>query len=164
MGLQWTLRPHGRPRKGNNAQMNQQKRLPSPLSVLLIVMAVGAPLAQLVCFPPQRRSGNWTDMDGHVVVAPVAQEFDRVEFGYIPSFRWFGNVGIAEEKGYLSKLGLEGRMLQHDRYRWEIDWLWVAILAQAVFFLFVAAWATAYARQLGERGKKEERKTDWKRG
>jgi hypothetical protein len=99
-------------------------------------MLAGAVIASTACLPPQRRAGIWEDNAGNVAPWYDAYRADRVEFGYIPSFRPPTNVGNREAIGYNSAISTSDvGSYRYSSYRWAIDWLWVAaaILLSAVF-------------------------------
>jgi hypothetical protein len=102
-------------------------------------------LALMICFPPMRRAGNWSDQ-ATSLRAPesVALEFDRSFFGYIPSYRWIGQVGEDVHGGLGPVVTSDERKTQFrsDRQRWAIDWSFLggqlAILAVLLLPFFRA--------------------------
>jgi hypothetical protein len=98
------------------------------------------PLFAVACFPPQRRAGNWTDVQGRTVAWTEATPFDRFEFGYVPTFQWVGDVGTCKEIGYTSKTTI-GRVgpLQYRYYCWVVDIPIAVVLAIACVTPFLFA-------------------------
>lgn len=84
-------------------------------------------LTLLICFPPMRRAGQWSDaVTGNPAAATAATEFDRKLFGYIPSYRWVGQLGSQAQSGPGSLVvDKHRRYYSSDQERWVIDWLYV---------------------------------------
>ena len=90
----------------------------------------------LICCPPLRRLGEWTDERRQPVPRQVANRFDRFEFGYLPSFQFVSNVGRVERVKAVSQVTLNGDgPYRYSQYCWSPDWLWIALLSlPAVIF------------------------------
>jgi len=98
-------------------------------------------VATIVCFPPQRRAGNWVDSMGKPPAWAVAHRLDRFEFGYIPSFCLLTNIGKVEATGYLSKVALrDAGTCSYRDYRWVVDWQWVAAVLIPSVALALTGW------------------------
>ncbi|MFO0866483.1 MAG: hypothetical protein U0744_17865 [Gemmataceae bacterium] len=111
-------------------------------------MIFGSSAVAAVCLPPLRRSGNWQiDPGGEKVPPAVSYDLDRDYFGWIPKFAWMGNAGAEEPMslGVILKLASHGETAVCDRFRWVIDWHFVAVEA-VVFVLIILPFVAATKR------------------
>ena len=99
-----------------------------------------AVLSALVCFPPQRRVGDWRDTQGQSMPAEQAKCFDRLEFGFLPSFQWLSNIGRQRPTGYLTTTTSEGHgPYLNSTFHWTLDWFWAAMLSALVLIVLAAS-------------------------
>jgi hypothetical protein len=72
-----------------------------------------------------RREGDWTEVaSGRKISSQVALEFDRFLYGYIPSFRWIGEIGGEETEEPDKTVTIQTLgPFRCTRYRWVIHWL-----------------------------------------
>jgi hypothetical protein len=88
-----------------------------------------------------RRAGQWIDQQTR---KPISQDdaltFDRWYFGYIPSYRWIGQWGEADDASCV--VTLQGRGSNElNGAHWQPDWLFVGVqFAVATIVLLPFAW------------------------
>lgn len=96
----------------------------------------------MVCFPPMRCIGHWTSEQADASAPPqVAAEYDRVEFGYLPSYRWIGECGQPLEDLTPTSLSV----LDHGKYQytsahWIIDSFYAGVQLIALLVTAVSIW------------------------
>lgn len=104
-------------------------------------------LTLLMCFPPMRRAGNWSDRETGKPAA-AATKLDRHLFGYIPTYRWVGQLGSAAEDdpGPVLTIDKHQTWYRKDQDRWVIDWLY---MGSELVVLAILMLPFAFARQRG---------------
>lgn len=119
-------------------------RSPGPITAetkfeLCLYVAI---LFALLCFPPQRRRGDWSRNDQIPILANERDQLDRTYFGYLPTFQFvspiFGGYRFSGEETNYQRL--EGCRYKMTLYGWGIDWLWMSVL----IFLLNGYALTAY--------------------
>src|SRR5262245_4569993 len=94
----------------------------------------------MCCFPPMRRTADWIECESGRPIPPQDQlAFDRDWYGYIPTYRWIGEVG-SEYKGDNVKyqIGFAGRgYCTPSRVYWVIDWWYLGAQFIALTVLFL---------------------------
>jgi hypothetical protein len=93
-------------------------------------------------FPPMRRAAEWRNAaTGEPIAANDAREFDRSLFGYFPTHRWIGTVGMEEPYEPTCVLTIpEYGTYRCQKYRWLIDWVYVTGQALLLGLVIVAFW------------------------
>ena len=104
-------------------------------------------LALLTCFPPMRRAGDWSDLDTGKLAAATTT-FDRHVFGWIPSYRWVGQLGseVEDDPGPVLTIDKHQTWYRQDHERWVIDWLY---MSSELVIVAILPLPFALARQRG---------------
>jgi hypothetical protein len=105
------------------------------------LLVYNAILFGLLCFPPQRRMGDWTRDDGTPITFTERNRLDRGWFGYLPTFQIASSLRTHHDCGseclYQPSPGLCCTL---NAYRWGIDWLWMLISVSLLNFYALAAY------------------------
>jgi hypothetical protein len=102
-------------------------------------MSFGVFLLLMICFPPLRRVGNWTEPTTNFPLPRhLENSYDRAFFGYIPTYAWIGRCASTEVPDMSSTLRIAPGAAYHlDTIKWRVDWVILAIqLGVALLFAF----------------------------
>lgn len=93
----------------------------------------------LLCFPPLRSAGIWTDTTTNT--APphhLLNAYDRSWFGYIPTHAWIGRCITTKTTAATAIVSLDpDETFQLHAFRWRIDWVFlIGEFGIAILFLF----------------------------
>ena len=106
---------------------------------------LGALILFMICFPPLRHAGIWTDPETKARLSPHRSiSYDRNWFGYIPTYDWIGRC-IEKQPAHNSAIVslIPGETYQLDAIHLRIEWFYLAAqLCVALLFAFPFMFAT----------------------